>query len=137
MIHIQNLVHYLKFRHVQAYSRPSQPYSAILWHIQNSVELLHIQNHATLRILAYLGPKICRTLSRHILAYSEHIENAAIIQDFAIFRVLAYLGPKAYLESCLYRHIQAYSIIVTTTLTFFFHFDLIDFSTKFKKANVF
>ena len=35
------------------------------------------------------------------------------MQNFAIFRILPYLGPKAYLNSCLHRHIQAYSGIFT------------------------
>ena len=33
MIHIQNLVYYWKFRHIQAYSHPAQTCSAILWHV--------------------------------------------------------------------------------------------------------
>ena len=59
------------------------------------------------------------------------------IWKFAIFRILAYLVPKSCSEFCLFRHIQASSImIVTITLTFFFHFNLKCFSTKFKKAYV-
>ena len=37
MMHIQNLVYYRKFRHIQAYVRPIQTYSTILWHIWNPV----------------------------------------------------------------------------------------------------
>ena len=31
------------------------------------------------------------------------------IKHFAILRILSYLGPVAFSESCLFRHIQAYS----------------------------
>ena len=31
--HIENLVYYHKFKHIQAYSRPIQTYATILWHI--------------------------------------------------------------------------------------------------------
>ena len=51
-----------------------------------------------------------RTLSRHILAYSERCVTLAYwepcqIQNFAIFRILAYLEPEAYSESYLFMHI--------------------------------
>ena len=84
----------------------------------------HIQNTNIFRT-----QDVFKTLSRNIMAYSErsHIKNPAI------FRTWAYLGPKPYSESCLFRHSQAYSIIVIITLTFFFQFDLAFFSTKFKK----
>ena len=71
-------------------------------------KLKFIQKSAT----AYSG--IFRTLFN---AYSEpcHIQNSVKI------RILAYTGPETYSESCLFRHIQAYSImIVTITLAFFF-----------------
>ena len=93
----------------------------------------HIQNLGIFRT-----QDISRSLSRHILAYSERCVRLAYweichSQNFAIVRILAYLGPKAYSESCLYGHIQAYSIIIViTTLTFVFHFNLTYFPIKFK-----
>ena len=44
------------------------------------------------------------------------------IQNFVIFRILAYLGPEAYLESCLYRHIQVYSGVTFFFQTLILHF---------------
>ena len=43
-----------------------------------------------------------------MLAYLEPCH----IQKFAILRILAHVGPEVYSESCLYRHIQAYSIMI-------------------------
>ena len=48
---------------------------------------------------------IFRTLSRHILAYSEHSVKLVYwkpchIQNFTIFRILAYLRPEAYSVAC-------------------------------------
>ena len=59
---------------------------------------------------------IFRILSRYILAYSERCVMLTNwkpfhIQNFAIFRILTNLGPEVYSESCLFRHIQAYSDI--------------------------
>ena len=54
MIHIQNPICYHKFRHIQTYSHSIQTYSVILWHSEH----LYIPNCATIRILAYLKPKI-------------------------------------------------------------------------------
>ena len=87
--------------------------------------LLYLQNPAIFRIQI-----IFRTLSRHILAYSEG------------FVLLSYSEPKAYSESCLSRHIQACSGLINydsynfdyKTFTFFLHFNLTYFSTKFKKT---
>ena len=43
------------------------------------------------------------------------------VQNFAILRILLFLGPVAYSETCLFRYIQAYSImIVIIKLIFFF-----------------
>ena len=50
--------------------------------------------------MAYLEP--CVTL-----AYLE----PSYIHNVSISTILAYLGPEVYLESCLFRHIQAYSSI--------------------------
>ena len=89
----------------------------MFWNIH--VQFSHIQlyfgifrtvcNSCIFRILAYLEPEI-----RHILAYSERCVSLAYwetcqIQNFAIYRILVYLGPEEYSESCLFRHIQAYS----------------------------
>ena len=75
-------------------------------HIQNPVyyrEFRHIQA-CSRPIQTYCGifRTLCNSFIFRTLPYSE----------FAIFRILAYLGPEAYLESCLYRHIQAYSGIL-------------------------
>ena len=71
-----------------AYSRPS-----------------HIQNLGKFRIQG-----IFRTLSNHIMAYSERSTywTPYHIQNFAIFKILAYLGLEAYLEPFLFSHIRAY-----------------------------
>ena len=50
---------------------------------------------------------------------------------------MAYLGPEAYSESCLNKHIQAYSGIFDSdsynnSNFLFFHFNLTYFSTEFK-----
>ena len=113
IIHIQNPVYHHKFGHIQAYLRSIQTYSAILWHIYNSVELWHIQNPAIFKILAYLEPKTylnSRTLSRHIVVYSKRCVTLACwepyhIQNFVIFSISAYLEHEV---TCLYIHIQAY-----------------------------
>ena len=83
-------------------------------------EPCHIQNSGILRI-----QDVFKTLSTDILAYAERCVTftyweLGLIQDFSIFRSLAYLGLEAYSESCLFRHMQAYIMIVTITLTFFF-----------------
>ena len=62
----------------------------------NLEPLLHIQNPAIFRI-----QDIFITLSRYILAYSEHCVmltdwESCHIQTFDTFRILAYLGPKVY-----------------------------------------
>ena len=61
-----------------------------------------------------------RTLSKHALAYSEHCATLATwelfhTENFAIFRVLVCLGPSSYSESCLFRHISAYSTMILIT----------------------
>ena len=123
MIYIQNPGCYCKFRHIQAYS---DIFSHIVSYVAPCVILTYsepcpIQNPGIFRT-----QDIFRTLSRHILAYSERCVILAYwepchIQNFGIF-----LGPQAYSESCLFRHIQAYSGIFNNnsykTLTFFFSF---------------
>ena len=105
-------------------------------------EPCHIQNSSIFRT-----QDIFRTQSRHILAYSECYVTLACwepchIQNFAIFRILAHVGPKAYSESCLYKHIQAYSGIFSNdsynniNFLFFYLFNLTYFSTKLKKTCV-
>ena len=116
MIHIKNPLYYRKFRHVQAYSRPIQTYSAMAY-LEPSVILVysepcHIQNPRIFRT-----QDIFRTLSRNTLTYPELCVTPAIwetchIQNFVIFRILAHLGLEAYSESYLYRYIQAYSGIL-------------------------
>ena len=126
MIHIQNPVYYCKFRHVQAYSRllrHIQPYCGIFKTLRNSCifrtlpysETWHIQNTRYIHNSLKLCSGIFRTLCNARILTPCHVQN------FAIFRILAYLGPEAYSEYCLFKHIQAYSImIVVITLTFFF-----------------
>ena len=97
-------------------------------------EPCHIQNPGIFRI-----QDLFRTLPRHILAYSKRCVTLACwepchIPNFPILRILACLGPKEYSEPCVFRHIQAYSImIVIITLTFIFHFKLTYFSKTFKR----
>ena len=87
------------FSHIVAYLEPciTVAYSEV-WHIRNP---RYIQNS----VKAYPGifRTLCNTLIRRTLLYSElcHIQNVG----------LAYLGSEAYSESCLFRHIQAYSDI--------------------------
>ena len=58
---------------------------------------------------------IFRKLCNPRILRSHHLQN------FAIFRILACLGLQTYSESCLYRHIQSYSVtIMIIKLTFFF-----------------
>ena len=116
MMHIQNpiIVNSDTFRHIHILLWHIQPYCGVFRTLCNS----YIFRTLSFRILAYLRAQdIFRTLSRHILAYSECCATFAYwepfhIQNFTIFRILAYLGPEAYSESCLYRHIQAYSTTV-------------------------
>ena len=68
----------------------------------------HIQNLGIFRT-----QDIFRTLSRHILAYSEHC-NAHILStlpylELCIFRILAYVRPEGYSDACLFRNIQVIS----------------------------
>ena len=82
------------FSHIVAYFESCVTFAyskARHWHIEN-----HILSPGTLRT-----QDIFRTLSRHILAYSECCARLAIwepchIQNFAIFRILPYLGLQAY-----------------------------------------
>ena len=78
----------------------------------------------------------------YLKAYSERSVTLGYwdlchIQNFVIFRILACLGPEAYSESCLYRHIEAYSSIFDNdnynNVNFFFHFNLTYSSMKLKK----
>ena len=101
-------------------------------------EPCHVQNPGIFRT-----QNIFRTLSMHIMAYSEccvtlGYQEPCHIQNFAIVRILACLGPKAYSEPCLFRHILGYSIMIgLLTLNFFLHFNFTYFWTKFKKTYVF
>ena len=112
-----------KFEYIQACSLSIPTYSTILW--QPCAALAYskpssIQNYGIFRTQG-----IFRTPSSHDLRYSERCLTLVYwepfhIQNFAIFRIFSYLGRKSYSESCLYRHIQAYSImVVIITLSFF------------------
>ena len=116
MIHIHNPACCRIFRNIQVYSRSIQTYSAILWHLKPCVtreyaELCNIQNPGIFRT-----QHIFRTRSWHILIYLERCLTLAYwepchIQNFAVFRILTYLGPETFSESCLFSHIQTYSIV--------------------------
>ena len=95
------------------------PYSES-WHIWN---LRYIQNF----VKAYSGifRTLCNAFILRTLPYLElcHIQDISVLSNPGIFRTLFI---QAY---------QAYSImIVIITLTFYFHFNLTYFSTKFKKT---
>ena len=47
------------------------------------------------------------------------------------------LRTQGHSEPCLFRHIQAYSIIIVVLKLIFFHLNLTQFSTKFKKVYIF
>ena len=102
MVNIQNsvIVNSVIFRHIVA--QKEDCVTPAYW------KPCHIQNSGIFRT-----QDIFRTLSRHILEYTERVTLAYWesyhIQNFTIFRNLAYLGPQAYSESCLFRLIQAYS----------------------------
>ena len=86
MIHIKNPLYYRKFRHVQAYSRPIQTYSAMAY-LEPCVivvysEPCHIQNPRIFRT-----QDIFRTLSRNMLTYPELRWQS---EKLAIFRTLSY-----------------------------------------------
>ena len=145
MIHFQNPVCYWKFRHIRGYSCPFQTHSVILWHIKNPGTLEYSEPCQIENPGIFRTQDILRTLSRHILAYSEqcarfpywelcHIQNFAI-QNFGIFKTWDIQNP-IYLGT--FMHIQTYSIMTSiTTLIFFFSFNLTYFSTKFRKKYVF
>ena len=121
MIHIQNPVCYCKFRHIQAYSRPIQTYSAILWcgmfrTLCNSCifrtlpysESWHIKNPRQ------IYSELCRGIFWHIqnTVLRSHIENSSIfvalpysefwhIQDPRHIQNHVYIGT--------FRNILAYS----------------------------
>ena len=129
------------FRHIHVLFRHIQPYCGIFRTLCNPCplvysELCHIQNPGI-----FWTQDIFRTLSRHILAYSEccitfSYQEHCHTQNLTLFKILAYLGPKKYSESCLFRHIQAYLIRIVT-MPFHFHFNLTYFLTKFEKTYVF
>ena len=103
---------------------------------------MHIQNPAIFRILEWMFRTLDMfwTLPWHILAYSTHCVMLACwepcpIQNFTIFRIWAYSALRAFSESCLYWHIQTYSIMTVAMILSFFLFTLIlhtYFSTIFK-----
>ena len=100
-------------RYIHVLFRHIQPYCGIIRILCNSC--------------IFRTPDIFKTLLKHILAYSQNCVMLAYwepchIQNFAIFRILAHLGPGAYLESCLFGHIQAYTDILRhIPLTFTVH----------------
>ena len=94
-------VHVL-FRHIQPYCGILEPYVTLVYW-----EYYHIQNLGIIRT-----QDIFRTRWRRILEYLEYCVTPAYWKTLPyseLWHILAYLGPKAYLESCLIRHIQAYS----------------------------
>ena len=100
------------------------------------LEPCHIQNPGIFR-----NQDIFRSLSRHILAYSECCVMFTYwwpchIQYFVICRSLGYLGHEICSESCSFRHIQTYPIMIAIITSFFFLFlfNLPYFSMKFKKT---
>ena len=93
----QKLVYYHKFRHIQAYSHPILAYSVILWYIQNHIYFLLVQNPVIFRT-----QDIFRTLSRHILAYSQCCVT------------LTYFETLLYSELC---HIQHFDIFKTQSIS--------------------
>ena len=130
---------------IQRYSGIITPYSDIFSHLVAYLEPCvslaysepcYIQNSDIFRT-----QDIFRTLSRDIPAYSPRGVTLGYwehrhIQDFAMLRILTYLRPEAYTESCLYRNIQAYPVmivIITLTFFFFFTFILYSFQRNFKK----
>ena len=55
-----------------------------------------------------------------------------------VHKVLTYLGQEVYSEPRLFRHIEAYLImIVVIALTFFYHCNHTYFSARFKKRHMF
>ena len=123
MVHIQNLVIIVNsdiFRHIVTYL---EPYVTLA-----CSEPCYIENPGICRT-----KDIFKTLLRHILAYSACYVMLAYCEH--IFRILTYLGPEVYSESCLFRHLQAYSImIVIITLTLFFSFKSYILFNKLKKT---
>ena len=125
MRHTQNHVYYRKFRyikHIDVLFRHFQPYYGILEPCVILVysEPCHIQSPGIFRL-----QDIFRTLSRHILAYSDRCVRF-YIDNPAIFRILRYLETEA---NSIMKGI--------ITWTFFFPYNLKYFSTKFKKTYVF
>ena len=94
MIHIQNPVY--------------QTHSAILWHIQNPVLLLHIQNLTIFRVLPYLEPNIYSELCQGILRNVRILRTLPYSELCRILNSVVF-KTKTYLESCLFRHMQLYS----------------------------
>ena len=112
------------------------PYSDIFRHIVAYLEpcvTLAYSEHSHILILAHLEPKIYPELCQSISGTSKTLCNARILRtltyfNFTIFRILGIFRPNAYSKSCLFRHIQAYSItIIIITLNFFFYLNLIYF----------
>ena len=134
IVNLDIVAYHVLFRHIQ-------PYCGIFRTLCNSCifrtlsysKFQHIQNP--------------RYIQNCVKAYSEGCVMLACcepyhIQNFAIFRILAHVGPEAYSESCLYKHIQAYSGIFSNdsynniNFLFFYLFNLTYFSTKLKKTCV-
>ena len=76
----------------------------------------HIQNYGIFRNISII---VNLDTFSHIPILFKHIQPYYRIQNFAIFRVLACLEPATYSEPCLFNHIQAYSIMITHSLTIF------------------
>ena len=105
------------FRSIHVLFRHTQSYLGIFRTLCKSwnSESYHIQNPGIFRT-----QDIFKTLSRHILAYSERCVMLAYwepchIQNFDMFRILAYLGTETYSKSVYlgtFRYIQTYSRLI-------------------------
>ena len=125
------------FRSIHVLFRHTQSYLGIFRTLCKSwnSESYHIQNPGIFRT-----QDIFKTLSRHILAYSERCVMLAYwepchIQNFDMFRILAYLGTETYSKSVYlgtFRYIQTYSRLII--IIFFLSSILHTFQRNLKDA---
>ena len=102
-------------------------------------EPCHSQNFTIFRILAYFGPE---ELFFHNVSsqQSDKILNTPVsksAQNLRLCTISGILRTQGYSEPCLFRHIQAYSMVIVIVKLIFFYFNLTQFSTKFKKIYIF
>ena len=121
MMHIQKPVYHPKFRQIQVYSRPIKTYSAIF-------RTLCISCIFRTLLYSYLKPRIYSELCQDILFHSYNAVYQSHIENSAIYRTLPYLEfwhtqDPSHIQNPVqissFRHIQAYSIKIFITLTFF------------------